>query len=79
MNVFINLLNIVNDFRVLWKFGLYKHVQYCGSFDVKRCCRNGNPTYLLGDKGYSFISWIMTPYIEKGTHIIIEHLYNKKT
>jgi hypothetical protein len=62
----------------LWKFGLYKHVQYCGSFDVKKCFRNGNPPYLLGDKGYSFISWIMTPYTEEGTHIIIEHLYQKK-
>jgi len=78
INVFINLLNIVHGFWVLWKFVLYKHVQYCGSFDVKRCFINGNLPYLIVDKGYSFISWIMTPYIEEGIHIIIKHLYQKK-
>jgi hypothetical protein len=34
--------------------------------------------HLLGDKGYSLISWIMTPYKEEGKFSILEFLYTRK-
>jgi hypothetical protein len=36
------------------------------------------PLYLLNDKSYFLISWIMTPFKKKGQHIIIELFYNQK-
>lgn len=48
-----------------------KNVQYVYLFNVKKGCENGIPPYLLGDKGYPFISQIMTPFKEEGTYIIL--------
>ncbi len=33
--------------------------------------------YLLGNKGYPLISWIMT-FLKKGQHFVLELLYNMK-
>jgi len=57
---------------------LYQQVQYHALFDPCKGCGNGIPPYLLGDKGYPFINWIMTPYKEDGHHIVLKLLYNKK-
>lgn len=43
----------------------------------KGTCTN-IPLYLLGDKSYLLISWIMTPFKKKGQHIIFELIYNQK-
>jgi hypothetical protein len=34
--------------------------------------------YLLGDKGYPLICWIMMPFKEEGQHSSLEPLYQKK-
>jgi hypothetical protein len=47
-------------------------------FDPTKGCGDGTPPYLLGDKRYPLISWIMTPYKKGGQHIIFKLLYNKK-
>jgi hypothetical protein len=39
---------------------------------------DGFPPYLLGDKGYPLINWIMMPFKEEGQHSILELLYNRK-
>jgi hypothetical protein len=38
----------------------------------------GFAPYLLGDKGYSLLSWIMTPHKEGQQHSMLELLYNRK-
>jgi hypothetical protein len=50
-----------------------------GLFDITRGSQHEFPHYILGDKGYPLISWIMTPFKEDVNHTILELLYNKKT
>ncbi len=52
---------------------LYKHVQFQSMFNVSKGIK-GIPPYLLGDKGYPLINWIMAPFKEDGCHMI----YNRK-
>jgi hypothetical protein len=75
IDVFVGLLGSLNDSRVLLQSCLYKKVQYIGLFEISRASRNGFALYLLGDKGYPLISWIMMPYNEEGQHFILELLY----
>jgi len=58
---------------------LYKQAQYHALFDINRGHGVGHAPYLLGDKRYSFINWIMMPYKEDGHHTIKELFYNIKT
>jgi hypothetical protein len=65
-NVFVGLPSSVNDLKALCRFGLYKNVQYNGLFDINKVSQNEFVvSYLLGDKGYPLISWIMMPYKEE--------------
>jgi hypothetical protein len=66
IDVFMGLLGSVNDSRVLLQSGSYMKVQYIGLFEIGRVFQNGFAPYLLGDKGYPLISWIMTLYKEEG-------------
>lgn len=78
LDVFVGLPGSLNDVRVLRRSGLYN-----------RRARNGNlikglpisdegfPPYLLGDKGYPLLQYIMTPHRE-GRLTILEQLYNRK-
>jgi hypothetical protein len=47
-------------------------------FEIGKASQNGFAPYLVGDKGYPLISWIMMPYNEEGQHLILEFLYNMK-
>jgi hypothetical protein len=58
------------------KFDLYINAQYKGLIEVNRGS-NGFLLYLLGDKGYPLILWIMTQFKEEGQHTILE-LFNRK-
>ncbi len=66
----------VNDVRVLARSTLYCHVQYYNLFDPSTRVEQ-IPPYLLGDKGYILINWIMTSFKEDGQHCILELFYNK--
>jgi hypothetical protein len=39
---------------------------------------DGFPPYLLGDSGYPFLLWLMTPHRTHCNSTIIESLYNRK-
>jgi len=60
----------INDSRILRKSALYRHAQNQGLFDFKKGV-DGFPLYLLGDKGYPLIGWIMTTFKEEGQHSIL--------
>jgi len=46
-------------------FALYRCVQFHGQFDLKKGA-TGFPPYLLGDKAYPLVNWIMMPFKEEG-------------
>jgi hypothetical protein len=45
-------------------------------FELGRGSQNEFFPYLLGDKEYPLISWIITPYKNDGQHYVLEFLYN---
>lgn len=58
---------------------LYKHYQFQGLFDVHKGIE-GIPPYLLSDKGYPLIDYMMTPFKDDGHHMIFLNWYTiKKT
>jgi MoaA/NifB/PqqE/SkfB family radical SAM enzyme len=77
IDICVGLLGNINDYRVLHMFALYKHAQNEGLFDPNKGV-DGFPLYLLGDKGYTLITWIMTPFKKEGEHSILDLLYNRK-
>ncbi len=71
------MLGSVNDSRILHRFTLYQYAQFHGLFDPNKGVDGVFP-YLLGDKGYPLICWIMMPFKEEGQHSSLEPLYQKK-
>jgi hypothetical protein len=60
----VGMLDNVNDYRVLHRSTLYQHVQFHGLSDPNKGV-DGVPPYLLSDKGYPLICWVMTPFKRK--------------
>jgi hypothetical protein len=61
------VLGLINDSCVMKKSTLYKCMQYKGLLDNYKGTLNAHSHhYLIGDKGYSPISWIMIPFKEEG-------------
>jgi len=73
----IGMSSRVNDSKVLRKFTLYWQVQFHGLFDINKGV-NGFPPYLLSDKTYPLIYWIMTCFKKEGQYWILELFYNRK-
>jgi hypothetical protein len=46
--------------------------------NVNRSNLDGVHSYFLGDKGYPFINWVMTPFKEEDQHTILKLLCNKE-
>jgi hypothetical protein len=78
INTCIDLLGSMNNSWVLKRPGLCRQTQYHALFDPSKGCGDGTPPYLLGDKRYPLINWIMTLYKKGGRHIIFKLLYNNK-
>jgi hypothetical protein len=50
-----------------------------GFFDMATRSQNGIPPYLLGNKGYPLLPWLMTLHKEDGeVHSVLQLLYNHK-
>jgi hypothetical protein len=79
IDMFVDILGSVNDLRVLHKYALYRKVENHGLFAYDpRLFQHEFPPYLLSDKSYLLITWIMIPFKEENQHTILELLYNKK-
>jgi hypothetical protein len=78
IDIFMGFLGNVNESRVLRKFSLYKNAWFDGLFELGRGSQNEFFPYLLGDKEYPLISWIMIPYKNDGKfeNYVLKILYN---
>ncbi len=77
-NIYVGLPSLVNDSSASHKYGFYAQAQYHNLFypnimDYKKDI----PPYVLGDKGYPLLSWLMTPNRE-GDMNLLKQLYNRK-
>jgi hypothetical protein len=50
---------------VLHSSNFHKNVQYHGLYEINTSLQHEFPPYILGDKDYSVMSWIMTTFKEE--------------
>ncbi len=62
----------------LKKCRLNQCVVHEGLFDMVARSHDGMPPYLLGNKVYPLLPWLMTHKEEKEVHLILELLHNNK-
>jgi hypothetical protein len=78
-SIFVGFLGSVNDQRVLRRSGLWQHVVHRILLHVDRRYQECIPPYLLADKGYPLLSWMMTPFKDNGCpYSLAESYYNKR-
>ncbi len=78
IDIFVRRPRSVNDSWVLWKSNLYHQAHYHGLFNAERGCQNGIPPYMLGDKGYPLLDWLVTPHQEESDHKVLQQVFNRK-
>jgi hypothetical protein len=77
-SVFVGLPRSVNDQRVLRRSGLWQQVVNECLLHVDSGYQDGIPPYLLADKGYPLLSWMMTPFKDDGgLRSLAKTYYNK--
>jgi hypothetical protein len=78
-NLFVGLPGSVNDSRVLRKSALWEHVMHRRLLHPDSGCLEAVPPFLLADKRYPLLSWLMTPFREDGEdRSVVESLYNRR-
>lgn len=79
LDVVVGMPGSTNDSRVLRRSALFTLASTSNLFDVEYAHEGFTP-YLLGDKGYPLLPWLMTPYRElpDGVHSIQDRLYNRQ-
>jgi hypothetical protein len=67
----------MNDSRILKFSTFYKQATYKVLFSLE-CGQEGVKTYIIEDKGYPLLPWLMISHKQIGMrHTILESLYNK--
>jgi hypothetical protein len=78
IDLFVGMPGSTNDMRTLRRSGLYMNVIHCRILnDEDGIVYEGFSPYLLGDKGYPLLKWLMVPYKDDRPLSILEKLYNK--
>ncbi len=75
-NIFVGLLGSVNDSRVLRSSTICYFAELQWLFNMNKD-QEGFFSFLLGNKGYPLLSWLMT-LPREGNHNLLEMLYNRE-
>jgi hypothetical protein len=79
IDLFVGMPGSTNDMRTLRRSGLYGNViQHRILNDQDGISHEGFSPYLLGDKGYPLLTWLMVPYKDDHPLSMLERLYNKR-
>jgi hypothetical protein len=77
-DIFVGLLGSVNDSRILKKFGLYRWVLNGGFLHGCLERTTDIPPYILGDKGYPLLPWLLTSFKDgRRQRTVLELLYQE--
>ena len=78
-SVYVGLPGSVNDQRVLRRSGLWQQVLQRGLMNADSGYQDGIPPYLLGDKGYPLLNWIIVPFKSNGQpRSLAETYFNRR-
>jgi hypothetical protein len=77
-DVFVGLLGLMNDVRILCLSSLYKKAVNGDMFHINRGEEEIKP-YLIIDKVWALLPWLMIPHKQFGNirHIVLDALYKK--
>jgi hypothetical protein len=75
-DIYVGLPGSVNDSRILKKSGLYRRVVNGGLLSDDLHHTADIPPYILGDKGYPLLPWLLTPFKDDGRQrTVLQTLY----
>jgi hypothetical protein len=78
-DIFVGLPGSVNDSRILKKSGLHCRVVNGGLINDDLPHTGDIPPYILGDKGYPLLPWLLTPFKDDGRQrTYLESLYQEQ-
>jgi hypothetical protein len=79
IDLFFGMPGSTNDSCTLRGSGLYSNVQQRRILnDINGVQHEGFSPYLLGNKGYPLLSWLMVPHKDDRPLSKVERLYNKR-
>jgi hypothetical protein len=77
-DIFVGLPGSVNDSCILKKSGLYRRVLNGGLLSDELHHTADIPPYILGDKGYPLLPWLLTPFRDDGRQrTVLETVYQE--
>jgi hypothetical protein len=74
----VGLPGSVNDSRVLRRSHLYRAVTQRGLLNIDRSTIDNFPPYIIGNKGYPCLSWLLVPHKRDDDLTFLQRLFNRK-